>query len=269
LTYEDQLVVIGREAELATKGLSFHQIAEAMDSSKTEQNLYDLAKKILDEADFDQEKYPVIKSIPRFYKWWQTYIKANEDKGYTLHKENWENTKIGDKPIVGAIDCLLISKDRKSAIIIDYKTAATAKADSYKSQLLLYSWMVANRLKIKDYTQIKCYVFFPLAGLKEEDNSNPKKTTEIMMQKTMQQILFTNDDVERVVTEFKQIIKDTETVDWKNWDPAKNSTMSFSCSFCSFLGHKEYCPESYNKSFRFPRKAKVYTKQQLKKMEKE
>jgi Pyruvate/2-oxoacid:ferredoxin oxidoreductase delta subunit len=267
--YEDEKVVVGRDSELAVKGLSFHQIAEAMDSTKTEANLYEYAKKILDEADFDQEKYPVIKSIPRFYLWWQTYIKPYEEQGYTLYKENWENSKLDESPMVGAIYALLVSKDKKSAIIIDYKTAATAKVDGYKSQLLLYVWMIAKRLKIKDYTNIKCYVFFPLAALKEEKNDDPKKTTEIMMQKTMKQILFTNEDVEENINGFRSIIEETKQVDWNNWDPIANSQMSYQCSFCQILGHKEYCPESYSKSFRFPRKAKVYTKAELKALEKE
>jgi hypothetical protein len=268
LTYERELVVVGREAELAQKGLSFHQIAEAMDSTKTEQDLYDLAKKILDDSTFDQEKYPVIKSIKRFYLWWQVYIKAYENAGWTLYKETWENGKLVDKPLVGAIDCLLVAPDKKSAIIIDYKTAATAKADSYKDQLLLYAWMVAKRLHIDDYTNVKCYVFFPLAGLKDEDENDSKKTAEVMMYKMMKQILFTNQDVEAVVSNCENIIKDADNLNLENWDSQKNATMSFSCSFCPFLGNKEYCPESYAHSFRFPRKAKVYTKTELKALEK-
>jgi hypothetical protein len=264
LTYIRELVVIGREAEVATKGLSFHQIAEEMDSSKSEQDLFTIAEKILDEANFDKEKYPVIKSIPRFYLWWQTYIKPYEDKGWTLSKENWENGKIDESPLVGAIDVLLISPDKKEAIIIDYKTAATAKADGYKQQLLLYTYMIAKRLKIKDYTKIKCYVFFPLSGLKEENNDDPKKTTEIMMQKTMKQILFTSEDVDATISEFKQIVDASSKTDWDHWDSTTGSTLSYSCSFCAFLGNKECCPESYNHSFRFPRRAKVLTKLEAK-----
>jgi hypothetical protein len=266
LVYENELVVTGRESDLAQKGLSFHEIAEFMDSSKSEEDLFNHAKQVLEIADFDQEKYPVIKSIPRFYLWWQTYIQPKINDGWTLSKECWENSKIDSKDLVGAIDCLLISPDKKSVIIIDYKTASTAKAEGYKDQLLLYAWMVAKRLKIKKYENIQCYVFFPLAGLKEEDNSNPKKTTEIMMQKTMKQILFTEDDVNEVVSKFKNIIDETENIDWNLWDPEKNSSMNFTCSWCPFLGHIEYCPTSHNAGFHFPRRAKVMTKEESKKL---
>jgi hypothetical protein len=266
LNYIDELVVVGRDAEVTTKGLSFHQIAENMDSSKTEADLYKMAQEVLGTFDFDKEKYPVIKAIPRFYMWWQEYIKKYEDQGYTLYRENWENSKIDDQPLVGAIDVLLINEKTNDVRIYDYKTGSTAKISGYENQLLLYVYMIAKRLGITDYSKIQTYLFFPLAGLKDEDNDDPKKTTEKMMLKTMKQLVFSEQDVKDVITNFEGIIKETGKIDWKNFDPVQNATMSFACSFCGFVGHPKHCPLSYQSNCRFPRKATVMTKEESKKL---
>jgi hypothetical protein len=266
LVYNDELVVIGRDAEVATKGLAFHEIAEHMDSTKTEADLYEMAKEVLGTKDFDQEKYPVIKAIPRFYMWWQEYVKKYEDQGYTLYRENWENSKLDDKPLVGAIDVLLINEKTKDVRIYDYKTGSTAKIAGYENQLLLYVYMIAKRLGISDYSKLQTYLFFPLAGLKDENNEDPKKTTEKMMLKTMKQLIFTEQDVNDVITNFKNIINETESIDWDKWDAVQNATMSFACSFCSFVGHSKHCPLSYASNCRFPRKAVVMTKEEAKKL---
>jgi len=264
LTYQDELVVLNREAEVTVKGLTFHEIAEEMESSKTEKDLFELAEKILATKEFDKEKYPVIKAIPRFYLWWQEYIKKYEDQGFKLYKENWENSKLKDQPLVGAIDILMINDKTNEVRIYDFKTAATAKINGYENQMLLYAYMIAKRLKITDFSKIQLYLFFPLADLKSEDENNPKKTAEKMMLKNMKQLVFTEEDVNRVVELFESIIKETSEIDWNNWNIRANCSMSYACSFCSFVGHKEYCPVSYDSGCRFPRKAQVLPKNLVK-----
>jgi hypothetical protein len=265
LTYIDSLVVVGKDSELASKGISFHSIAEAMDSSKTIDEITKEAVSVLSDTTFDQEKYPVLKSIPRFFLWWKEYVTKFEDAGYKLSKENWERGEILGNPIVGAIDLLLINYKTKEYRIYDYKTGATAKIAGYENQLLLYAWMVGKRLELTDdeiAEKCKLYVFFPLAGLKDETPDN----TEKMMLKNMKQLVFTTHDIEETINFFSSVILESEKTDWDKFDPVANSTMSFACSFCGFCGNKDYCSTTYTAGLRFPRKAKVMTKAEAKEL---
>jgi len=264
--YVDEFVAVGKQAELATKGLAFHEIAEAMDSSKSIDDLNDIAKGILEGMEFDQEKYPVIKAIPRFFLWWQEYIRKWESEGFVLEKESWQYSALEGKSIVGAIDVLLINESTKEVIIIDFKTGSTAKVAGYENQLLLYAYMMKNKLKTK-YDKIKTYLFFPLAGLKDEDVDNPDSVKKMML-KTFKEMIFSEDDVKDVLNNFKKIIKESDTTDWENLDLVQNSNMSFACSWCDFCGHPEYCPVTYKSGMRFPRKAKIMTKAELKELQK-
>ena len=268
LNYIASMVVEGRASELAVKGIAFHEIAEFMDSSKSLAGLTEHAKKLLVDFDFDQEKYPVIKSIPRFYMWWQEYIVPLEKKGFKVHKEQWENSSLDDAPVVGAVDLLLINEATKEAYIIDYKTSAHPRIAGYENQLLLYAYMIKNKLNTT-FDKIKTYLFFPLANLKEEDISNEESIRTNML-KTYKELKFTENQVLDVVDNFVQIIRKSNSEKWAEFDLDKNASMGFYCSFCDFLGHPKYCPATYANGFKFPRKAKVLTKEeqrQKKKME--
>jgi len=262
IVYIKELVVSGRESPLAAKGLSFHEIAEWMDSSKTLRGLTTFAKKKLKDATFDQEKYPIIKAIPRFYYWWQDYIKKYEEQGFELFRENWEYGKIDEHNVIGAIDVLLINPKTKEVKIVDYKTSSQAKLNGYENQLLLYVYLLSKRLKIKeeDITKkIETYGFFPLAGLKDEELSDPEIAKKMMM-KNMKQLVYTIEDVDNALKEFRDIIKESDNTDWENIDPKEAATMSFACSFCDACGHQLLCPISYQAGLRFPRKAKIHLK---------
>jgi len=262
IVYQKELVVVGKENSLAAKGLSFHEIAEFMDSTKTLKQLTSFAKKHLKDVTFDQEKYPVIKTIPRFYLWWQEYIKKFEEQGFELFRENWEYGKIDESPIVGAVDVLLINRKTKEVKIIDYKTASQAKIAGYENQLILYAYLLSKRLKIKeeDITKkIETYVFFPMAGLKDEEATDTEIAQKMMM-KSMKQLVYSLDDVDNTLAEFRGIIKESESIDWEKSNPKDNATMSFACSFCDICGHQVLCPLSYEAKLRFPRKAKIYLK---------
>jgi len=266
LVYIDELVVTGKEIAVQAKGLAFHHIAEFMDSTKTLEELTAKAKEILEGETFDQEKYPVIKAIPRFYMWWHEYITKWEAEGFTLAKEQWEYSAIDKKSIVGAMDIQLVNEATKEAIIIDFKTGATAKIDGYENQLMLYAYMMKNKLKTK-YNKIRTYAFFPMAALKDEDIDNPESTRKYML-KAFKQLIFTEDQVKDMLDHFKIVIKKTDEEDWSNLDLLKNATMSYSCSWCDFCGHPKLCPATYQAGFKFPRKCKVMTKAELKELEK-
>jgi hypothetical protein len=265
--YQSELVVVGREAEVALKGTSFHLIAEKMEIGWTLDQLYDYAKEILGQQTFDQEKYPVIKSIPRFYRWWQEYVEPAVADGFKLYKENWENSSLNGKALCGAIDVLLINDKTKEVKIFDYKTAASAKLDGYEGQLLLYAYMISKRLKIAEAdipSKIKLYLFFPLAGIKTEDPDDADKVEKNML-KNVKQLIYTAKDVSEKIAQFAAIIDEDEKTDWDALDLKQNATMNFTCGFCQFCGHPRYCPLSYESGLRFPRKALVMPKDEYKK----
>ena len=260
LNYIKQLVVLNREADVTTKGLTFHQIAEQMSSDKSIDVLYGLAKKIIDESDFDKDKYPIIRAIPRFFLWWHTYVKKWEEGGYTLEREAWRHSTLDNRNLVGAMDLILTKGDE--VIIIDFKTAQKANVAGYSDQLILYAYMVAKLLKIKDEdipSKIKTYVFFPLSGLKDE-NQDDEESVKKFMDKTFKQLLFTKEEVDAVISKFKNIMQESDCTVWNNYDLTTNATMSYACSFCGFLGSQKFCPTSAANGFVFPRKAKIYQK---------
>ena len=163
---------------------------------------------------------------------------------------------------------MLINEATKEAYIIDYKTSAHPRIAGYENQLLLYAYMIKNKLNTT-FDKIKTYLFFPLANLKEEDISNEESIRTNML-KTYNELKFTENQVLDVVDNFVQIIRKSNSEKWAEFDLDKNASMGFYCSFCDFLGHPKYCPATYANGFKFPRKAKVLTKEeqrQKKKME--
>jgi hypothetical protein len=262
LQYIKELVVIGKEIEVQDKGLSVHQIAEQMNSKLSFEELMEIAKKDLGERSFDQEKFPVIKAIPRLYEWWQEFIVPYEQKGFELKKESWERGIIANQPIVGALDTLLINEKSKDIRIYDFKTAKTPNASTYQKQLILYAYLIGKRLNIDNISdKVKIFVFFPLANIIEEEVSN-KEIAKKQAMKMMKQIIYTDEDIINIILEFEDIIKKDLTIDWNNINPMEIAQLSYGCSWCNFAGNKQYCPLSYNSGLRFSRKAKVLTKQE-------
>jgi hypothetical protein len=265
LTYIKELIVIGKESELADKGLSFHEIAEQMNSQISYEDLIEIAKKDLAGRAFDQEKYPVLKAIPRLYQYWQEFIILYEQTGFKLYKENWERGIIGGKNIVGALDTLLINEETKEVRIYDFKTGKTANTSGYKNQLLLYAYLIGKRLGITDFaSKIKLFVFFPLAGLLDEETTD-ETVAKKMANKMMKQIVYSNEDVQENILNFEIIIAEDAKTDWENQDPMKTAQMSYACSWCNFAGSKQHCPVSYMSGCRFPRSAKIMTKEEYEK----
>ena len=261
IQYIRQLVVEGRDSDLAQKGLAFHQIAEQMDSSKSIDDLLNIAKRITGEMEIDEEKYPVVKAIPRFYAWWMEYIQPLENAGYTLTKEHWENSKILGKPLTGAMDLLLINETTKDVIIIDFKTGSQAKIAGYENQLMLYATMIGRKLDLKTPdipSKIKTYLYFPLAGLKGASDEKIAKDAG----KIYKQLIYSEDDLIKLITDYEKIVVDSETKDWDNFEygSEENCQLSFSCSWCGVCGHPRFCKASYNAGLKFPRKAKIYVK---------
>lgn len=266
LVYKDQLVVIGKASDVIEKGLAFHSIAEEMSSNKTEEDLFDIAVGIIDEREFDKEKYPVIKTIPRLVYWWDTFVKPLEDEGYVVKKECWYNDTFAGVPVTGAVDCLIINEKEKKAKIIDYKTSSTADASSYKNQLIFYAYLVGKQLglEINEIAEnISTYIFFPLVKLDKDVSTEKMKENTL---KNCKRVLFTTEDIESVLSEFEFIVEEDARFDWTKVDPVKDAKITHMCNFCQFLGHPDYCPITYKQGIYFPRSSKIMTKEEAKKL---
>ena len=266
LTYIDELVVEGREYSVQKKGLVFHKIAEETQIGESFDEVYKRAEKTINEAEFSEEeleKYPVIKAIPSFYFWWQKYVEENVKNGFELFKEQWENGTLNGAPLTGALDVCLINKETKQVRILDYKTGSTAKiSDDYKNQLLLYVYMLSQKYGYP-IENFKCYLFYPLAGIKTIDVTNKAAVEKLALKNTLE-VKFTQEEYDEAISKFSSIIDETNKKDWNSLDQLTDANMSFGCSFCSFCGHPRYCKLTYDSGLTFPRSAKVMTKEESK-----
>lgn len=274
LSYVDELVVLNREFSVQKKGLVFHSIAENTEIGESFESVYKRAEKAIAESGMSEEeleKYPLIKAIPGFYYWWQTYVESNVKDGFTLYKEQWENSELLNEPLCGALDVCLINEQTKQFRIMDYKTGSKAHLDGYENQLLLYVYMLAKRYEIPEEEikdRFKCYLFYPLAGIKTIDVTDKSKVEKQALKNTLE-YMFTLDEYKEAIKKFEEIITDTNTRDWNSLDPIKDASMSFGCSYCGFCGHPRYCKLTYENNLTFPRSAKVVTKEESKKLAEE
>lgn len=256
LSYIANLQVSGRDAEVQTKGLAFHEIAEEMNSTITLEQLLEITNKKIDNFNYDKEKYPIEKAIPKFFMFWQEYVKPLEEKEFTYQKEIWINDILANSKITGAIDLLLINKETKEAVIFDYKTGQTAKIDGYENQLMLYAYAIKNQLNTT-FDKIKTYLFFPLAGLKDDLSSEDLIRKSMM--KSLKQLIYTEDQLDEMINQYKSIITESAITKWSEFDLETNATMDYGCTWCGFLGSR-FCPTSQKQGFIFPRKGKIFQK---------
>lgn len=107
LSYIKGIKVEGRDFDVQQKGLAFHKVAEETSIDDTLEQITERGLKTLAEHNYDKEKYPVERSFPVFYKWWQKYVvDLVKNQNYELFREHWENSYIGGEPLCGAIDVL-------------------------------------------------------------------------------------------------------------------------------------------------------------------
>lgn len=107
LSYIQGIKIEGRDFDVQQKGLAFHKVAEETSIDDTLEQITERGLKTLEEHIYDKEKYPVERSFPVFYKWWQRYVvDLVKNQHYELFKEHWENSSIAGEPLCGAIDVL-------------------------------------------------------------------------------------------------------------------------------------------------------------------
>lgn len=269
-TYIDDLVVVGREFAVQKKGTIFHKIAEETQIGESYESVYKRAEALVNKEMTSEEieKYPVMKAIPGFYFWWQTYVEPYVKDGYKLYKEQWEKGTIAGAPLVGALDVCLVNEEKKLFRIYDYKSGSAAKiSDGYANQLLLYVYMLSKKFDIPDSEiseRFSCYLYYPLtSAIRDIDVNDTKKIQQLTLKNTLQ-YKFSVDEYEKTLKKFEQIVKDTQSKDWSKLDMIKDGNMGYGCSYCQFCGHPRFCALTNKAGMTFPHSAKIMTKAEAK-----
>lgn len=269
-TYIDDLVVFGREFAVQKKGTVFHKIAEDTQIGESYESVYKRAEELVSKemTPEETERYPVMKAIPGFYFWWQTYVEPYVKDGYKLYKEQWEKGTIDGAPLVGALDVCLVNEDKKQFRVYDYKSGSAAKlSDSYRNQLLLYVYMLSKKYDIPDNEindRFECYLYYPLTNdIRSIDVNDIERIKQLTLKSTLR-CVFTLDEYKETIKKFESIVEETKSKDWSKLDMVKDGSMSYGCSYCPFCGHPRYCQLTNKAGMTFPHSAKVMTKAEAK-----
>jgi|GEM_PF-5564295 len=213
--------------ELAAKGLAVHQTYEWWKTGKDKDEAHKYLDEKAKELNVDQNKYHIHFAIDKFVEFWKNEIEPKEKDGMKISQESWANGSINKQPFCGVLD-LLVSDDKK-IYIYDYKTPKSINVKLYKNQLLLYAFMKGQERKwtlddIEKNTEL--YVFFPLANEEIEDPLTGYK-------KSLRKISFTKEDIENFINNESEVI---DTILSINWEHENEGSLSFSCSWCPYLG---------------------------------
>jgi len=223
-------------AEMASKGLAFHETAEQMVTGKTDQEMQAILDSKIEEYKVDRTLYPEDEALRRFMLFWKEFIEPKEKEGYKVEKEGWANGIIEGKPFCGALDLALYKYKPDGSLehifIYDYKTAKTAAAASYKDQLVLYAYLIGltqnwTFQQIKD--NIELFVFFPFSTQnKNNDYDN--------MLSSVKRVNYTAEDVEKIISSDISTIRESESIQWDKVNIDSLGQTNFTCKFCQFLG---------------------------------
>jgi hypothetical protein len=275
--YINELVAVGgKKADVTQKGTDFHEIAEWMESNKDYEDLVFYTKSKLKDATYDTEKYPVLKTMPRFWQFWEKEVKAREALGFKYVKEGWQNFSIGKcKQFVGALDLCLYGPNGE-VYIFDYKSGGRAAiSDDYARQLQIYALAIGERLGYdipKIIEKTKCALFFPLAGLKDEEATDPLVAAK-MMSKSLKYLELTENGLNDTIEAINAVVDGSEKTDWKTIGEM-DGKIGYYCSYCEFIGsiksqseQKTFtpCTLSDNSGLRSQRGIKCITKAESKK----
>jgi CRISPR/Cas system-associated exonuclease Cas4 (RecB family) len=228
------------------KGLALHETFEHF--PETLEDAMALLHKNLEKYPVNHELYPLEvleMGVKRYYHFWNNFVKPLLDDGYKATKETWMRGTISGQPFIGALDLLLKKGD--DTIIIDYKTASSVSASSYKEQLLVYTYLNNNDLSVAA-EKTKLYVFFPLGKLKTGDEYGSDVKSSLSC---LKEIKFEKADLVTIVDKFQSSIEAITAKDWNAID-TKDATIHFGCKWCDYNGSVENengfkgCPLSYD-----------------------
>lgn len=215
----------------AAKGLAFH---ESVEFWKKHSDL--INKDINTQADLEElmkfniakynveDNMNVLSGAPIFIVYYNNFVQPKINDGYKEEHEYCVRGDIAGNKFVGYIDVFL-SKGNKFCIY-DYKTAKSINADSYKSQLLLYAYLIGltKGMTTKQITEnAELAIIGPLAS-----KANAEKPATYFYP-----IAFTEQDLIDEISHLSDTIKAVQSENWDNIGPVSGS-MSFACNFCPY-----------------------------------
>lgn len=214
------------------KGLVFHKYAEvyagdrraALDIALTPSG--DLfTPEFLNQTTTEQKQQAM--EYTRLYdQLWETRLSglASEHEIKLFEHEPYRNDSARTFAFTGYIDNLINADN--SYTIIDYKTAKSANASRYKTQLILYAYFLSKSRNIP-LSKIKAALFFPCA----EDVSS--------FEERWKPISITEKAVEKELTWMHDVIEKIEKEPF-----CTDANLHFLCKWCSFAGDEQLCPTS-------------------------
>lgn len=245
------------DTEAADKGLVFHETVENYHTGMEHDALFKILESKIAEYKVDTTKYDEHGALERFFLFWNEFVAKKELAGFEVKQESWANGIIEGENFCGALDLFLDRGDK--CYIFDYKSAKTCSASKYKNQLVLYAYLIGQS---KGWTNeqiaenIKLVIFFPLS-----EQSTPV-TMEDKMLASVKEIKFTAADVEKIIGEFIQTIKEIKATDWENMNFDTMGNCGFTCRWCPFIGSIPNnegfrgCTASYDMGYRQERGVK-------------
>ena len=210
-----------------TKGIIFHSYAELYKSSPAFSNHRELLAEVFKPGEevtqawlkqlTVEDKQKIITACGEFKEWWDRKFPGDD----ATHKIKRETKLLGKDPFnfTGVID--LYYEDEEGLHIVDYKTSKNCEVKYYKAQLELYSHYLSKSLN-KPVVDISIYFAFA-EGVSGDERliSVPKPKPDKTSQKYKELL--------------DEILSDKRKVE---------ANLNRLCDYCSYRGHKEYCPVS-------------------------
>jgi len=262
-TYHDKITATGADTKLADKGSALHHTFEAYKVGDTYETLKALIDKQIENYKLDPNEYPYEEGIRRFIAFRENWFNPKLETHKHSH-EQWANGTLVGVPMCGQLDTVL--ENDNEIIIIDFKSSKSMDTKSYQKQLMLYAYLKGTMKKwnIKEIAEkVKLYLFYPFGDVTAKKYDTIEKRALFCLK----QIIFTEDDLERVIHEYSKTIKEIQATDFSSIT-YKDARESFACQWCPFFGSIEDdtigfagCKLTYDNGARQLRTTKFYRTQ--------
>jgi len=208
-----------------TKGIIFHSYAELYKSSPTFSNHRELLAEVFKPGEdvtqawlnklTIEDKQKIVNACSEFKDWWDRKFPT------TPTSLKRETKLVGKDPFnfTGVID--LYYEDEAGLHIVDYKTSKNCEVKYYKAQLELYSHYLSKSLG-KPVADISIYFAFA------EGVSGDERLIPVPKPKPEKTSLKYKELLDEILGEHRKA----------------EANLNRLCDYCSYRGHKEYCPVS-------------------------
>jgi hypothetical protein len=260
--YYQEIKAEGVDRKLADKGNAIHLAFEKYVKGDTVEKIMQYVDENIAKYKLNKEDYNYQEAVERFIEFQQSFMEPKIESGFKVYKEMWARSTFCSQPFIGALDTVLISNEE--IIIVDFKSAKSAKTDSYQTQLLIYAYLLGKdrNWSYEEITnKIKVYVFFPLADIGKRASLLP---VHDRMTSVLKQIVYNEITLQNTIQTLEKDIEKILAIDWNSINE-NDAEMSYVCQFCDFRGaipdpkiNFIGCPLTYAAGIRQSRKTKYY-----------